>query len=156
MGLGSWVLGLGSWVLGLGAWEALRLRVPRNSQTTPDWEQLLDAYPSGVQEIALKARQLIFSNIPTVVETVDKKARVIGYSLGKGYAGLICTIILSKTGVKLGLVGGASLPDPERLLEGSGKVHRYVRLAKPTDVAKPGVKSLLAGGVAAWKRDAGS
>ena len=126
--------------------------MPRTSTTSPEWDQLLGKYPSGVQEIALNARRMIFANLPNIVETVDSKANVVGYGFGTGYADMICTIILSKTGVKLGLVGGASLPDPERLLEGSGKVHRYVTFAKPADVSKAGVKSLLASGVAVWKK----
>jgi hypothetical protein len=130
--------------------------MPRTSTTPREWDQLLGTYPGGVQEIALKARQLIFAKIPAVVETVDTKAKVIGYGLGPGYAGLICTIILSKTGVKLGLVGGARLPDPERLLEGSGKVHRYVTFAEVADVARPGVKKLLASGIAEWKKQSRS
>ena len=130
--------------------------MPSTSKTPPEWEQLLGGYPDGVQDIALKARQLIVTKIPNVVETVDTKAKVIGYGFAPGYAGLICTIILSKTGVKLGLVGGASLPDPKRLLEGSGKVHRYIAFAKPADVSKPGVKSLLASGIAEWKKSKSS
>ena len=127
--------------------------MPRTSKTSPEWDQLLEAYPAGVREIALKARQLICAKVPNVVETVDAKARVIGYGFEPGYNGLICTLILSKTGVKLGLVGGASLPDPKRLLEGSGKVHRYIPLATPGDVSKPGVKALLASGITVWKKE---
>jgi hypothetical protein len=83
---------------------------------------------------------------------VDASARVIGYGFGAGYADLICTIILSKGGVKLGIVGSAELPDPNNLLEGAGKRHRYVPLAKPSDLGKPGLKSLLEARVAAWKK----
>jgi hypothetical protein len=50
---------------------------------------------------------------------------------------------LSKKGIKLGLVGGATLPDPRGLLEGSGKVHRYVQLSKPADLKKVGLKTLV-------------
>ena len=62
---------------------------------------------------------------------------------------------LSKSGVKLGLVGGATLPDPHGLLEGSGKVHRYVPLASADDAARPGVRALLASALAARARARG-
>jgi hypothetical protein len=35
-------------------------------------------------------------------------------------------------------------------------LERYVAFAKPADVSKPGVKSLLASGVAVWKKKSGS
>ena len=130
--------------------------MPRTSNTSPEWGQLLGAYPRDVQAIALHARRLIFAEIPNIVEMVDAKAKVVGYGFGTGYADMICTIILSKTGVKLGVVGGANLPDPERLLEGSGKVHRYIKFAKASDVSKPAVRSVLASSVAVWRKRSGA
>jgi len=53
---------------------------------------------------------------------------VVGYGYGPGYKGPVCTLILSKTGVKLGLPYAAALSDPDGLLEGTGKVHRFVQL----------------------------
>jgi hypothetical protein len=47
---------------------------------------------------------------------------------------MVCTLILSKSGVKLGLVGGAALSDPYGLLAGTGKVHRHVQLRAPEDL----------------------
>ena len=113
---------------------------------------LLETYSSNVRDTALAARVLISAAMPDVKEMVDRSARVIGYGLGAGYKNMICTIILSKSGVKLGIVGGAVLPDPKHLLEGTGKRHRYVVLANPSDLKKPGLKSLLRAGVAAWKK----
>ena len=121
------------------------------SNTKSDLDKLLETYPADVQEITLITRQMIGSTIPNLVEMVDQSARVIGYGFGPTYKDMICTIILSKGGVKLGIVGGAALPDPKGLLEGTGKRHRYVVIAKPSDVEKPGLKALLKAGVAAWK-----
>jgi hypothetical protein len=45
--------------------------------------------------------------------------------------------------VKLGLIGGASLPDPSGLLEGTGKVHRYVVVTSRADLRRPEIKALL-------------
>lgn len=45
---------------------------------------------------------------------------------------MVCTLIISPSGVKLGIVGGVELPDPHSLLEGSGKTHRHVVL-RPYD-----------------------
>ena len=55
----------------------------------------------------------------------------------------MATIILSKKGVKLGLVGGAKLPDPDKLLAGTGKVHRCIAFTELSQVGRPAVKALL-------------
>jgi hypothetical protein len=111
----------------------------------------LDTYPPNVRDVALQLRQMIMSTIPDVQETVDRPARIIGYGFGPRYADTICTIIPSKTGVKLGIVRGAELSDPRSLLTGKGKVHRHVPLTALADVKKPGLKRLLEAAFAAWK-----
>jgi hypothetical protein len=83
---------------------------------------------------------------------VDARTAVIGYGYGTGYKHMVCTLILSKGGVKLGLVGGASLPDPRKLLEGSGKVHRYIPLGRPADLRRPGLRPLLHAALSIWRR----
>ena len=129
--------------------------VPRLPTPSAEWDALLASYPADVRSIALAARELVLSEIAGVMELVDTKAKVIGYGFGTGYADLICSIILSKAGVKLGLVGGATLPDPQGLLEGSGKVHRYVVLTSADGVALPAVRALLTSAVAARTRSRG-
>ena len=113
------------------------------SNSTKEVNDLLSAYPADVQKIALGARELVLATIPGALEMVDAPARVIGYGTSVNYKDMICTIILSKKGVKLGIVGGAALPDPNGLMEGAGKKHRYVVLNNPADLKKPGLKELL-------------
>ena len=48
-----------------------------------------------------------------------------------------------QTGLKLGIVRGAELPDPHGLLEGNGKRHQYVQLSQPADLNRVGIKELL-------------
>jgi len=83
--------------------------------------------------------------------SVGASAPVVGYGYGPGYRGVVCTLILSKSGVKLGLVRGSELADPRGLVEGSGKVHRYVALRGPADVQKAGLSQLVKACYAAWK-----
>jgi hypothetical protein len=65
---------------------------------------------------------------------------------------MICTLLLSKSGVKLGFVNGAELPDPAGLLEGSGKKHKYIQLETPSDLDRPAVKQLIQAAYGAWKQ----
>jgi hypothetical protein len=112
-------------------------------------DERLHAYPEPVQRLVDDTRRWIKKTLPDVAENVDVKTRVIGYGHGPGYTGAVCTLILSKTGVKLGLVGGAALPDPQGLLQGSGKVHRHVQLRTAQDLKQPGLVALLLGASAA-------
>ena len=100
-------------------------------------------YPAPVAELAAALRVVVIAALPGAAETLDESGRVVGYAVGAGYAGLVCTIIPSKTGVKLGIVRGAELLDTHGLLEGSGRRHRYVQFGQPTDVDRAGLKELL-------------
>jgi hypothetical protein len=115
-------------------------------------EKLLVRYSDAVRVLALSAREVILQALPGAEETVDESARVIGYGYGPGYASLVCTLILSKEGVKLGLNRGAQLPDPAGLLEGTGKVHRYIRLETIADLRPADVKRLLRSADAARRK----
>jgi hypothetical protein len=55
----------------------------------------------------------------------------------------VCTLILSQSGVKLGIARGVELPDPRHLMAGSGKVHRHVQLRSAADLAHPGLEQLM-------------
>jgi len=113
--------------------------------------KLLGEYPPEVRDLAVSARRFILATLPKAEESFDESGAVVGYGYGPGYKGLICTLLLSKSGVKLGLVNGAELPDPDGLLEGKGKVHRYIQLRAPSDVRKPGIARLLRAARAAWQ-----
>ena len=69
-------------------------------------QDLLAKYPDDVQKLALQTRQFILQAVRQAVESVDPSAPVIGYGYGPGYKDTVCTMILSKSGVKLGLAGG--------------------------------------------------
>jgi hypothetical protein len=60
--------------------------------------------------------------------------------------------ILSEKGVKLGIVRGAELADPRHLLEGAGKVHRYVAFEKNFDVKSKELAALSRAAVSAWEK----
>jgi hypothetical protein len=115
-------------------------------------EELLASYPREVQTLALRTRAFVLDLLPDAQQFVDGSGPYVGYGYGPGYKDLICTIIVSKTGVKLGVVGGATLPDPKGLLEGSGKVHRHVVVKTADDLRKPGVRPLVRAALSAWQK----
>ena len=120
--------------------------------TSKHVDAFLAAYPEQVRETASAARRLLKAALPGVAETVDESAKLLGYSYGPGYKGDVCTLIMSQTGVKLGIVRGAELPDPKHLMAGTGKVHRHVQLRSVEDVKRPGLNQLLKAALAAFRK----
>ena len=57
--------------------------------------------------------------------------------------GPLCCFVLRREHVTLAFLRGASLLDPEKLLEGKARYVRSVRLRSMTDVRRPGVKKLI-------------
>jgi hypothetical protein len=118
---------------------------------TGEADAFLADYSGDVRALAEAARKALVKALPGVVEGVDRPAKLLSYTYGPGYKGVVCTLLMSKTGVKLGIFRGSELPDPVGLMEGSGKVHRYVQLRTPADLQRTELQALLAAALAAWR-----
>ena len=114
-------------------------------------DELLAGYPEHVQEIAAAARAWVKDVLPNVEEVADVSAKLVGYGYGPGYKNAVCNLILSQKEVKLGIVFGASLPDPNKLMTGAGKVHRHVPLRSPADLERPALKAVVQAALAAHR-----
>jgi hypothetical protein len=119
-------------------------------------QTLLSRYPADVQALAAAARAALAKWLPKSEQMVDNSAPVIAFGYGPGYKGLVCALIMSKTGVKIGLGRGSELTDPEGLLAGSGKVHKHIQLHSPSDLRNPAVRALVKAAHAAWKQRTGT
>jgi hypothetical protein len=112
-------------------------------------EQFLAAYNPEVRALALQLRSLVLEVMPGAVEQVDVPSKLIAYGYGKKYADLVFTLMPAKAWVTLGVYRGAQLPDPQGLLEGTGKVHRHVKIRTKADVESQALKKLMQDAVAA-------
>lgn len=68
---------------------------------------------------------------------------VIGYGATERPSDCIFSIAAASNGVGLCFMHGAALPDPKKILLGSGKQTRFVRLEKPEALKRPEVEALL-------------
>jgi hypothetical protein len=123
----------------------------RTTGTDEAIADLLKPYSPEVRKLALATRALVLKVIPKAMEQVDPKAKIIGYGFGPGYKDMICSLMPAKAWVTLGIGWGVELPDPEKLLEGTGKVHRHVKLKTESDLRVPALRTLLHAGVAHWE-----
>jgi hypothetical protein len=68
----------------------------------------------------------------------------VGYGVGpKKMSEHFCHITFHKNHVNLGFNYGSELPDPEGLLQGSGKLFRHVKITTPEDLSNPALRRLL-------------
>jgi hypothetical protein len=106
-------------------------------------QKLLSSYSDEVKTNVAILRKKIKALLPNIIEQLDLPAKMIGYCYGQKYTDLICVIIPSKKGLKLGFNRGSSLPDPEKLLQGNGKISRYVQICSEQQIESPAIKILI-------------
>ena len=82
--------------------------------------------------------------MPRVVEVSWPKLKVIGYGVGpKKMSEHFCYISVSKNHINLGFNYGSDLPDPKKLLQGSGKKYRYIKITQPDQLDNPAIRELI-------------
>jgi len=90
-------------------------------------------------------RRWLRKRLPTAHEVVYeyRDCFVISYSPSeRGYEGVL-VIRGSADGVRLYFNRGKELPDPEKLLQGSGGQTRWIHVEGPSTLARPAVASLI-------------
>ena len=88
--------------------------------------------------------------LPTAVELVydNYNFLVFGFGTSERASDAILSIAAAANGVGLCFIYGASLPDPQRILLGSGKQTRFIRLPTVAPLRSPPVLSLIRAAVA--------
>jgi hypothetical protein len=94
-----------------------------------------------VKSIAAALEALVSEIFPDAVKSEDKLDA--GFGFGKGYKDLVFVISPQKEHVNLGIARGAELKPASRLLQGSGKVHRHVKIRTREGLADPELKRLM-------------
>jgi hypothetical protein len=104
-------------------------------------EKLLATGEPGVAGLARRLCELILELYPDAVVSVDRNH--IGFGSTTGYKGLVFVVALHSKHVNLGVYGGATLADPAGLMEGTGKVHRHVKIRRAGDLERPELPALM-------------
>jgi hypothetical protein len=98
--------------------------------------------------IAVSARAVIArmrARLPCAIEMVydNYNALVVGFGPSERASEAIFSIVLYPRWISLFFLQGAGLPDPDKILKGSGKVVRHVVLATAEDLGKPEIDGLV-------------
>lgn len=113
---------------------------------------ILSHYDEKTALLAEELRTFLLASLKDIMELPDQSTNLVGYGYGTGYKDAICTMLLSKKGVKLGFYKGSELPDPQQLLTGTGNVHRFVEIKSMQDIRNPALKHLLDEALKAYQK----
>ena len=93
-----------------------------------DVDKLLGEHSGELQAIERALRATIRREFPDAVEQVDFGNKLIAFGRSMKMRGLLFAIIAHKTWVNLQLADGAELPDPDGVIEGTGKRIRHIKI----------------------------
>jgi hypothetical protein len=108
----------------------------------------LEAYDRHVSGLALALREIILEEAPDASESIYQ---VYTVAIWFGFSGkmkdMFCYIATTAKHVNLGFPRGAALPDPNRVLEGEGKMMRHIKFTSERDLERPFVRRYIRGAI---------
>ena len=109
----------------------------------------IEKFESKDQRLIRAVRSVVRRRLPTANELVwdNYNFFVIGYSPTERPTDSIVSIAARANGVGLCFIYGAGLPDPKRLLVGSGKQTRFIRVESASLLTHPDVEALVAAAI---------
>src|SRR6185295_17363306 len=127
-----------------------RMKRVTNAQAAPiDAEKQLKSFVEKFepkhQTLIRAVRKALRKRFPTAYELVYDNYNffVIGYSASERPSDSIVSVAAGANGVGLCFIHGASLPDPKKILLGSGNQTRFIRIESVQVLARPEVEALI-------------
>jgi len=125
--------------------------VKRDAKDTSEAQlrSLIERFDPRDQKLIRSIRSALRKRLPSASELVYdyKTFFVIAYSPTERPPDAIAAMAARPDGVRLYLMPGPRLPDPKKLLMGSGKQARFVRLESASRLAHPDVEALIAAAI---------
>ena len=116
----------------------------RTIETYGTFEDAVAKADSHARGLAFELRALIVAVMPEVVEVPWPRLRIASYGVGpKKHSEHFCYISAQKHDVNLSFYHGAELPDPEELLQGTGKRLRHIKIRESEALGSVALQRLL-------------
>ncbi len=108
-------------------------------------EEFVAKYDPKVREISLQLRAIAQELLPEMDEILFEGWKNISYGTqgSRSDKDLIIYIAPLKDSVNLGFYRGTNLPDQKKLLKGTGKLLRHIKLKSMADYALDDIKNLI-------------
>ena len=109
-------------------------------------DAFLDKFSAGVAASARKSLKHLKKRLPGATEIVydNYNALAIGFGPSEKPSAAIFSIAVYPRWVSLFFLQGVGLPDPKKLLKGSGTKVRHIVLNSADDIVSPDVEALVA------------
>jgi len=126
-------------------------KTPTDAET--QLKTFIDKFEQKHQNLIRAVRKALRKRLPTAHELVYDNYNffVIGYAPTERPTDSILSIAAGANGIGLCFIRGASLPDPHKILLGSGKQTRFIRIESAKVLASPEVEALIAAATAQSK-----
>jgi len=110
----------------------------------------IEKFDPAVATLLRSARSILRKQFPTTIEQVydNYNFLAIGFCTTERTSDCLVSLAANAKGVSLSFYYGASLPDPQGILEGSGNQNRFIRLESAETLTRPDVQALLTAAVA--------
>lgn len=124
--------------------------MPENESSAKQLAGFIAKYEASVAKLARQCRSVLRKRLPTAIEQVydNYQFLAIGYCTTERTSDCICSLAVSPKGVALSFYYGASLSDPDGILQGEGKQNRFIRLGAASTLSNPSVERLIAAAIA--------
>ena len=108
-------------------------------------DTFIDKYTPEIAATARACLRKMRTRLPGAVQLVydNYNALAIGFSPSERASEAVFSIVLFPRWVTLFFLQGRNVPDPNKLLQGSGKIVRTIRLENAADLDKPAVEKLI-------------
>ncbi len=113
----------------------------------------IEKFEPANQTLIRSVRAILRKRMPTANEMVwdNYNFFVIGYSPTERPSDAIVSIAADANGVGLAFYWGSKLPDPHKILQGSGVQNRFLRLESKDTLKRPEVDAVIAAAIAQCK-----
>ena len=119
--------------------------MPRVRPPMPELLQFLSAYDDAIVKLALAVRKKVLTECPKATESIVDayNAVAIGYSFTGRLKESFFHIAVYEKYVNLGFNRGVYLPDPHKLLRGTGNNTRHITIRSAADLRDPHLTKLM-------------
>lgn len=108
------------------------------------FETVADAAAPDLAATLVAVRAMVAELHPDAMEFASTRERSVSWGYGQSKMKTWYAYAMPHAAhVNLGFFQGIHLPDPDHLLEGTGKVLRHLKLKPAADPQHPGVRALL-------------
>src|ERR1019366_1489974 len=129
--------------------SALKVARAASADAEEQLKTFIDKFELKNQALIRALRRAFRKRLPTANELVwdNYNFFVIGYSSTERPSDSIMSIAARANSVGLCFIHGATLPDPKKVLLGSGSQTRFIRLESAGALTRPEVEALVAAAI---------